>query len=72
MRNWFGCVLLVGGCLFAVEALRTKHALNEVDFPVSKEEREKYPAPTTSQRSFGVLVGICFALFGLFCLLFGH
>jgi hypothetical protein len=72
MHDWAGWVFLVGGCLLAVEALRAKHALNEVDYPVSKEEREKYPAPTRWQRSLGVAVGVCCALFGLFRLFYGQ
>ena len=72
MRHWGGWVFIVGGCLLASEALRAKHALNEVDYPVSEEERGRYPAPTTRQRLLVVAVGVSAALFGLLSLLFGH
>jgi hypothetical protein len=72
MRHWFGWIFIAGGCLLAVEALMSKHALNEVDYPVSKEERERYPPPTSWQRSLGVAVGVLLALFGICYLIFGH
>lgn len=71
MHNWDGWVFLVGGCLLIIEALRSKYGVNEVDYPISQEEREKYPA-TPVKRFVGVVAGICCALFGLIRLLWMH
>lgn len=67
-----GLVFVVGGCLMAIGALIAKHALNEVDYPVSKEELEKYAPPTSWHRSFGVSVGILCVAFGIFSFFFRH
>jgi hypothetical protein len=71
MHQWDGWIFLVGGCLLIFRALTSKYGINEVDYPISQKEREKYPA-TPETRLIGVLAGIGGALYGLLRLFWMH
>ncbi len=68
-RRPLDCALLIGGIAIIINGFVGKSIRNDVEMPLTKDERENPKPPTRSARLVYIAFGLLLCGYGLFCII---